>query len=282
MTKRIKTGVLFVILSFIFVMVGKLLAGNVGMTVFFIISLGINLFSYYFSDKIVLTIYRAKQMPYNEFPEVHHIVREVADKAGIKKPGLYISPIHQPNAFATGRNPENGVIVLTYGILKLLNFRELQGVIGHEISHIKNRDTLIQTISATIVGALTYIANMFRWIAIFGIKEEDERGNAIYLFALSIIAPIASLLIHFAISRSREYLADETGAKITKDPLALANALEKLDFSVKRMPVNVNPATSHIFIINPAYKQSFVTTLFSTHPPVEERVRRLRKLSHVI
>lgn len=282
MINRIKTFSLLAILSVIFIIVGKLLAGNTGMTIFFILSLGINFFSYYFSDKIVLTLYRAKPLSYNEFPEVHHVVKEVAQKAGIKKPEVYVAPVHQPNAFATGRNPENGVIVLTYGILKLLNLRELQGVIAHEISHIKNRDTLIQTISATIVGALTYIANVFRWIAIFGIEGEDDRGNAIYLFVLSIIAPIAALLIHFAISRSREYLADEIGAKTTRDPLALASALEKLDFSTKRMPVNVNPANSHMFIVNPAYRSSFITALFSTHPPVEERIRRLKKLSHVI
>lgn len=282
MINRIKTFTLLTFLSIIFIWVGYLLAGKAGMTIFFIISLGINFLSYYFSDKIVLSVYRARPLPYDEFPEVHHIVKEVARKAGIPKPKIYIAPIHQPNAFATGRNPENGVIVLTYGILRLLNMRELKGVIAHEISHIKNRDTLIQTISASIVGALTYIANMFRWLAIFGIEGEEDRGNIIYMFVLSLVAPIAALLIHFAISRSREYLADEDGARIIKDPAGLAIALEKIDFAVRKMPLETNPATAHMFIINPMYRDNWIITLFSTHPPLEERIKRLRKLSHVI
>lgn len=279
---RFKTFAFLGLLSILFIIVGYLLAGKAGMTIFFILSLGINFMSYYFSDRIILALYRAKPLPYNEFPEVHQIVKEVSERAGIPKPGIYMAPVYQPNAFATGRNPENGVIVLTYGLIRLLNLRELRGVIAHEISHIKNRDTLIQTISASVVGALTYIANMFRWLAIFGMEREEERGNFVYLFVLSIIAPIAALLIHFAISRSREYMADEDGARVTRDPLALASALEKIDFAVRKMPLEINPATSHIFIINPMYKDNWVINLFSTHPPIEERIRRLKKLSYVI
>nr|WP_198002860.1 zinc metalloprotease HtpX [Methanocaldococcus infernus] len=245
-----------------------------------IIALIPNLIAYFFSDKIVLMSYGARILEEDELPWLHDIVRRVARKAGIPKPKVALVPIQTPNAFATGRNPENAVVAVTEGILQLLSPEELEGVIGHEIGHIVNRDILISTIVATLAGAITYIAEWFLWFG-WMFRGDEEEGNPLEFIAsilLIILAPIAATLIQFAISRQREFLADETGAKLTH-PLWLANALKKLEEGVKVYPLeHGNPATAHLFIVNP-FRSDFIAKLFSTHPPTEERIKRLLELA---
>ncbi len=275
MKNQIKTFVLLALLTGIFLVIGSFWGGS-GLTIAFIFALAINFGSYWFSDKIVLAMYRAKEVSKKQEPQLHKHVKELAKKAGIPKPKIYLVPSESPNAFATGRSPKNSAVACTRGILKLLDDNELRGVLAHEISHIKNRDTLIQTIAATIAGAITYIAFMARWAAIFG--TGDEESSIVELLALAIITPIAATLIQLSISRSREFIADKKGASLIGSGKELADALEKLEHGNKMIPLkNKNKSTSSLFIINP-FSGSSLLKLLSTHPPVKERIKRLREM----
>jgi len=280
MGNRIKTTILLTILTLMLMFIGDLIAGQNGMIFALIFAGMMNIGAYWFSDKIVLAIYRAKEVPEEELPQLHRVVERLCTKAGIPKPRVYYLPSPAPNAFATGRNPEHAAVAVTDGLLRLLDEDELEGVLAHELAHVKNRDTLISAIAATIAGAIVMIADMARWALIFGggHRDDDRNANPLGLIALMILAPIAATIIQLAISRSREYLADATGAGIAGSPMGLVNALRKLDGASKRIPMDANPATAHMFIVNPLSGKSFLT-LFSTHPPIEDRIRRLLKLS---
>jgi heat shock protein HtpX len=239
-----------------------------------------NFASYWFSDKIVLKMYGAREVSPHEAPELHQLVQRLAQRAGIPMPRVYIIPSDAPNAFATGRNPQHGAVAVTEGILRMLDTDELAGVLAHELGHIRNRDTLIMTVAATLAGAITMLAHMAQWGAIFGFgrrDDEDSGGSGVFgLLFMAILAPIAATLIQLAISRSREYFADSTGAAVAGSPSGLARALEKLHYASQRLPMEANPATAHLFIVNPLTGGS-LANLFSTHPPIEERIRRLRR-----
>ncbi|WP_163327754.1 zinc metalloprotease HtpX [Desulfurobacterium thermolithotrophum] len=283
----LKTTILLGLLTGMLLVFGKLLGGNVGMVIALFMAAIMNFGSWYFSDKIVLSMYGVRLLEKEDAPVLHEIVERLAKNAGIPKPKVGIAPMDVPNAFATGRNPENGVVVVTPKIVELLDQDELEGVLAHEIAHIKNRDTLIQAVAATIGGAITTLANMAQWFLLFGgAKREEEDGGwaeVIGTVLMVILAPIAATLIQMAISRSREYKADETGGMISGKPEALASALKKLEEYSMRIPpeiakAEVNPATSHLFIVNPL-KGDAIAALFSTHPPTEERVRKLLELA---
>jgi heat shock protein HtpX len=251
------------------------------MTIALIFALGMNFISYWFSDKIVLRMYRAKQVTEAEAPDLYSIVRSLVQKAGMPMPKVYMMDQEQPNAFATGRNPNHAAVAVTTGIMRILTREELQGVIGHELSHIKNRDILISTIAATIAGAISYLAQMAQWAMIFGGHrgDDDEGGSPIAAFVMMIVGPIAAMIIQMAISRSREYAADSGGAEIAGNPRYLAGALRKLHMASQKIPMHANPATSHMFIVNP-FSGGGIVKLFSTHPPIEERIARLESMSH--
>ncbi len=277
----IKTCLLLTALTMLFVWIGGYFGGEIGAMYAFIFAFIINVGAYWFSDRIVLSMYGAKEINPEEAPEVYNIVRELSSNANLPMPKIYISSQNSPNAFATGRNPNHAAVCLTQGILSLLDRDELRGVIAHELSHIKNRDTLIMTVAATIAGAITMLASLARWSMIFGGfggRSGRNRDSNIfgYLFML-IVAPIAAMLIQLAISRSREYAADKRGAYIAKSPLGLSNALLKLEGANRRNPMRTNHTTAHLFIVNPLRGQG-IQALFSTHPPVQERVRRLSGL----
>ena len=279
---QVKTFLLMTVLTVILVMLGNLFGGRGGMIVAFIFAGVMNFVSYWFSDKIVLKMYGAHEVDENEAPTLHKMISILSERAGLPKPKVYIIDSSMPNAFATGRNPNHSAVAVTTGIMNLLSEDELFGVLAHEMSHIKHRDILIQTIAATMAGAISMIANMAKWGAIFGgIGGDDEEGGANFIFILifSIIASIAAMLVQMAISRSREYLADEGGAKLSGNPLYLANALKKLDVGVRLTQNNINPATAHMFIVSPLSGGTSVLNLFSTHPPIEERVRRLEMMA---
>ncbi|MFH1596022.1 MAG: zinc metalloprotease HtpX [Pseudomonadota bacterium] len=278
MENRVKTVLLLAGLTAFLVFMGKVLGGRSGMYVAFVLALAMNFFSYWFSDKIVLRMYGAQEVSPAEAPQLHQIVDELAREAGIPKPKVYIIQDESPNAFATGRNPEHAAVAATEGIMRLLTPTELKGVLAHEIGHVRNRDILISSIAATMAGAIMILANIARFGAIFGLGRDDDEGPGILgVLVMSIIAPIAAMLIQLAISRSREYLADETGARLAHNPESLARALEKLAMGVERAPMNASPATAHMFIVNPLSGRSLMK-LFSTHPPIEERVARLRAM----
>jgi len=277
----IKTGLLLIALTMLFVWIGGYFSGQVGASYAFLFALIMNVGAYWFSDKIVLAMYRAKEIDPREVPELYNIVKELTASARLPMPKLYIVPQNSPNAFATGRNPRHAAVCVTQGILNLLNREELKGVIAHELAHIKNRDTLIMTVAATIAGAITMLASWARWAAIFGgfgsRGGRSKDGNIFgYLFML-IVAPIAAMLIQLAISRSREYAADQRGAHIVGTPSGLANALLKLERTAKAYPMKANHTTAHLFIVNPLRGQG-LAALFSTHPPVQKRVERLNAL----
>jgi heat shock protein HtpX len=282
MTNVLRTTVLLAALTALFLVIGGAIGGNQGMFVAFIFALLMNFASYWFSDKIVLTMYRAREVSPREAPELYRLVQRLAQHAGIPMPRVYIIPSDAPNAFATGRNPQHGALAVTEGILRLLNEEELAGVLAHELGHIRNRDTLIMTVAATLAGAITMLAHMAQWGAIFGgfgrRDDEDSGGSGVFgLLLMAILAPIAATLIQLAISRSREFFADSTGAAIASSPQGLARALEKLHYASQRLPMEANPATAHLFIVNPLTGGSLLN-LFSTHPPIEERIRRLRRM----
>jgi|Deesub1362B_J571_1020462.scaffolds.fasta_scaffold00037_20 heat shock protein HtpX len=280
----IRTGVLMAFLTGLLMAIGYVLGGGSESALLFafMFAMVMNFFSYWYSDKIVLTWYRARIIERDEFPELYLIVESLAREAGIPTPRIAIVPTEVPNAFATGRSPKHAVVAVTQGLLRILNRDELEGVIAHELSHIRNRDTLIQTLAAVLAGAIIMLARWAGWIAWFGGfggRDRDRGSNVLGALVIAILAPIAAILIQTAISRSREYLADETGAKISGKPWALASALEKIEYYVSRRPLKEgNPATAHMFIINPFRGVSF-SELFSTHPPTQKRIERLRKIA---
>ncbi len=276
----LKTMVLMVGLTLILIWAGGALGGRSGMTMALMFALMMNLFAYWFSDKIVLKMYRAQEVREHEAPELYSIVRRLAQKAEMPLPKVYVINQDQPNAFATGRNPGHAAVAVTTGIMKILSREELEGVIGHELAHVKHRDILIGTIAATIAGAISYLAYMAKWAMIFGGRggDDDEGGNPLVAIVMMIVAPIAAMLIQMAISRSREFTADEGGARIAGNPRYLSGALKKLDMASKRIPMEAQPATAHMFIVNPLSGKGF-TKLFSTHPPMEERIARLESMT---
>lgn len=275
---QIKTLVLLVLLTLILVWAGAALGGKQGMTIALVFAFGMNFFAYWFSDKIVLRMYGAREVTEVEAPGLYAIVRRLTQKAGMPMPRVYIIDSEQPNAFATGRNPGHAAVAVTSGIMRILSQEELAGVIGHELSHIRHRDILISTIAATIAGAISYLAQMAQWAALFGHRDDDEGGSPAAALIMMIIGPIAALIVQMAISRSREYLADEGGARLVGNPRYLANALRKLHFASQQIPMEANPATSHMFIVNPLSGGGLLR-LFSTHPPIEERIARLESMS---
>ncbi|MBN1829729.1 MAG: zinc metalloprotease HtpX [Deltaproteobacteria bacterium] len=276
---RLRTGLLLGALTGLLMFIGGYFGGNNGMVIAFVFAAIMNLGSYWFSDKIVLAMYKAREATEREAPDLHRIVRNLVQRAGIPMPRVFIMPGEAPNAFATGRNERHAVIAVTEGILNLLDQNELEGVLAHELTHIKNRDILIGSIAATLAGAIMLLANMARWAAIFGVGNRDDRegGGLLGIVATAVLAPIAAMLIQMAISRSREYLADEGGAKIAGTPYGLAGALEKLGRASKMRPLAVSPSTAHLFIVNPLSGRSLMN-LFSTHPPIEKRIARLKAM----
>jgi heat shock protein HtpX len=280
MNNMLKTTVLLGLLTGLLIIIGGYFGGTQGMWVAFIFAFLMNFGSYWFSDKIVLAMYRAKPVSEAEAPDLHRIVRGLAQRAHMPMPRIYIIPTDAPNAFATGRNPEHAAVAATEGILRICNEDELEGVLSHELAHVRNRDTLISTVAATLAGVIVMLARMAMWMPFLGggsRDDEDRGGGALGVLFLAILAPIAATLIQLAISRSREFQADETGAQLTHKPNALASALQKLEVGAHRLPMNANPATSHLFIVNPLSGQALFK-LFSTHPPIEERIARLRAM----
>jgi len=273
----LKTMSLMVGLTLLLIWAGAAFGGKSGMTIALMFALAMNAFSYWFSDKIVLKMYGAREVTEAEAPELYSMVRRLAQKAGIPMPRVYIINEHQPNAFATGRSPNHAAVAVTTGIMQMLSREELEGVIGHELAHIKHRDILISTIAATIAGAISYLAQMAQWAMIFGSRDDEEGGNPIAALVMMIVGPIAAMLIQMAISRSREYAADAGGAKIAGNPRYLASALKKLHIASQRIPLHAQPATAHMFIVNPLSGEGIVK-LFSTHPPMEERIARLENM----
>ena len=282
MTSQIKTVLLLALLSAIIIMLGGLMGGRTGVIFAFGLALLMNVGSYWYSDKIVLSMYRARELAPEEAPYLHKIVEELAHNAGIPKPRICVIPEEAPNAFATGRNPENAVVAVTDGIMRLLSPEELRGVLAHEVGHIVNRDILIQTIAGVMASAIVTLANIFQFTAFFGGGNRDEEGgvNPIAAIAMALLAPMAAGLIQMAISRSREYLADDTGAALCGQPLALAGALNKLGIASGQIPMQEgNPSTEQMFIVAPMFAHGGMANLFSTHPPLEERIRRLREMA---
>jgi heat shock protein HtpX len=279
---QFKTFFLMLVLTVLLVLVGSVIGGRNGAIYFFIFAALMNFITYWFSDKIILRMYGAKEVFQSEAPELYQIVGELVNKASLPMPRVYIMENDAPNAFATGRNPEHAAVAVTSGILRILSKEELTGVIGHELSHIRHRDMLIGTVAATIAGAITMLARVAQFGAIFGGMRSDNDeagggGNFLFVLLFSIVASFAALLIQMAISRSREYLADEGGAHLS-NPLSLAKALGKLETAVQRIPMDANPSTAHMFIVNPL-RGGGVLSLFSTHPPIEERIARLEEMA---
>jgi len=277
-----KTGALLVALTLLLIWVGSMFGGQQGALIAFIFAIVINFGSYWFSDRIVLAMYKAKPVSKSEAPEVYDLVEDLIIDAKLPMPKICIIPMDVPNAFATGRDPNHAAVCVTQGILNTLTKDELKGVLAHELAHIKNRDTLIMTIAAAVAGAIMMLAYMARWAALFGgygRGSRDRGGNNIFgLIAISILAPIAAMIVQLAISRTREYSADRSGAAFAHSPLGLASALSKLESAAKRRPVNVSANTTHLFIVNPL-RGNMLATLFSTHPPIQERIKRLKSLS---
>jgi len=277
MGNTFKTAFLLTALTLLLMFVGRVLGGQNGMLIALVFAAVVNFLSYFFSDKIALAMYRAKPVTREELPRAYQIVERLTQKIGIPMPKIYVIPSESPNAFATGRNPNHASVAVTQGILNLLTDEELEGVLAHELGHVRNRDILISSIAATVAGAITYLAEIARWGMIFGgyERDQDNRGGGGFAALLMLIlAPIAAMLIQLAVSRSREYQADETGAHFTGNPYALASALAKLDAYSKRLPLQATPSTAHLFIIQPFLGMS-MGNLFSTHPPTAKRIERL-------
>ena len=276
----LKTAFLLTLLTGLFLIIGEMLGGRSGLMIAFFFAIIMNFGSYFFSDKIALSMYRAKPVSKEESPELYEIVEFLTQRANLPMPRLYIIPQEAPNAFATGRNPHHAAVAVTEGALRILTKEELMGVLGHEIGHIKHRDILISTIASTIAGTIMFVADMIKWAAIFGgLSRDDEDSSPVVLIAMAVIAPFAAMLIQLAISRSREYDADKAGAEYSGNPLFLANALEKLEAYAGNIPFRGSPATENLFIINPFKNKSFIN-LFSTHPPIEERIKRLHDMAY--
>jgi heat shock protein HtpX len=279
MSNVFKTGLLLAVLTAMLVLLGGALGGRQGMVVAFILALVMNFASYWWSDKIVLAMYRAQPITEAQAPGLYGMVRRLATRAGVPMPRVYLIPTEQPNAFATGRNPEHAVVAVTEGIMRILDDDELEGVLAHELAHVTNRDILISTIAATLAGAITYLAHMAQWAAFFGggRHDDDDSPSPIVMILMAVVAPIAAMLVQLAVSRSREFQADATGARLAGRTWGLSKALEKLEIAKEAAPMNANPATAHLFIVNPLSGQALMR-LFSTHPPIEERIARLRAM----
>ncbi|HOK06162.1 MAG TPA: zinc metalloprotease HtpX [Syntrophales bacterium] len=278
-----RTALLLGALTGLLMLIGGLVGGKGGVVVAFVLALIMNFGAYWFSDRIVLSMYSAQEVTPDEAPELYRMVADLAARAGLPMPRVYIIPQDTPNAFATGRDEKHAVVAVTEGILRILDRDELEGVLAHELTHIKNRDILIGSIAATLAGAVVMLANMAQWAAVFGgvSRDDDEGGgNIIGLILMAVLAPIAATIIQMAISRSREYMADEGGARISGKPYGLAGALEKLSRASQVVPMDANPSTAHMFIVNPLTGRSLMN-LFSTHPPIEERIARLRAMRPV-
>jgi heat shock protein HtpX len=272
-----KTAFLMTALTLLLVLLGKFFGGQNGMAFALVIAVVMNFVSYFFSDKLALAAYRAQPVTREQLPRAYEIVERLTQRTGLPMPKMYVIPTDSPNAFATGRNPQHASVAMTQGILNLLTDEELEGVLAHELGHVRNRDILISSIAATLAGAITYLADMARWGMIFGgygSRDDDDRGGGIAALLMLFLAPLAAMLIQLAVSRSREYEADATGAHLTGNPYALASALAKLDAYSRRVPMAGTPSTAHLFIIKPALGMS-IGNLFSTHPPVAKRIERL-------
>ncbi len=280
MSHIFKTAMLLAVLTAMLVLIGGAVGGQQGMLVAFVLALVMNVFSYWFSDRIVLAMYRAQPIDEAQSPRVYAMVRRLATRAGTPMPRVYLIPSETPNAFATGRNPQHAVVAVTEGILRLLDEDELEGVLAHELAHVTNRDVLISTLAATLAGAITYLAHMAQWAAFFGGRSNDDEehgSNPIAMVLMAVLAPLAAMLVQMAVSRSREFHADATGARVAGKTWGLAKALEKLHMAQHVAPMDANPATAHLFIVNPLSGRAMMS-LFSTHPPLEERIARLRAM----
>jgi heat shock protein HtpX len=276
---QLKTLLLMSLLTIMLIGIGAVLGGKSGMTIALLLAFGMNFITYWFSDKIVLKMYGARAITESEAPEYYNMVKRLALSADLPMPKVYIIDEDQPNAFATGRNPEHGAVAVTSGIMRILSREELEGVIGHELAHIKHRDILVSTMVATIAGAITYLAQMAQWSMIFGGRRDDgeEGGSLFATIIMMIVGPIAAMLVQMAISRSREYGADAGGARIAGNPRYLSEALRKMERAAQQTPMNANPATAQMFIVNPLSGGGLLR-LFSTHPPMEERIARLESM----
>jgi len=277
MGNTVRTALLLGALTGLILLIGRYFGGRSGMVIAFFFAVAMNFGSYWFSDKIVLRLYRARSVSEREVPRLYATVRQLSRQAGLPMPKVCVIPSESPNAFATGRNPEHAVVAVTQGILDLLNEQELKGVLAHELAHVKHRDILIGSIAATLAGAIMMIASFARWAALFGGvggRDDDDGGGMIGLIAMSILAPLAAMLIQMAISRSREYAADAAGAGYAGNPQGLASALNKIASASRRIPMKAEAATAHMFIMNPLSGKSLMS-LFSTHPPVEKRIEKL-------
>jgi heat shock protein HtpX len=280
----IRTTLLLGALTGLLMLIGGYFGGKSGVVIAFLFAMVMNFGSYWFSDKIVLRMYKAQEISESQAPELYGIVKNLALRGDLPMPRVYVIPENTPNAFATGRDENHAVVAVTEGITRILNQDELEGVIGHELTHIKNKDMLIGSIAATLAGAIVMLANMAQWAAIFGgvSRDDDEGGGGglIGLILMAVLAPIAATVIQMAISRSREFLADAGGARISGKPYGLAGALEKLQRASQAIPMDANPSTAHMFIVNPLTGGSLMS-LFSTHPPIEERIARLKSMRPV-
>ena len=280
MANTMKTGFLLVLLTVLFVAVGSYVGGQSGMVMAFAFAVLMNAGAYWFSDKIVLRMYRAREVSEAEAPDLHSMVHRLATAAGVPMPKVYILPSESPNAFATGRNPQHAAVAVTQGIVRILTPDELEGVLAHEMAHVKNRDILIGTVAATLAGAIMMLARFAQFSAIFGGGRNREGGGGLGLIAMAILAPIGAMVVQMAVSRSREYQADASGARFCGRPESLARALEKIAGASRRVPLKASPATAHMFILSPLSGKGMMS-LFSTHPPVEKRVERLRAMRGV-
>jgi heat shock protein HtpX len=282
MSNTLKTGLLLAVLTALFLLIGNAVGGQNGMVMAFGLAVLMNFGAYWFSDKIVLRMYGAKEVSEAEAQQLHGVVRRISLAAGLPMPKVYLIPTDSPNAFATGRNPEHAAVAVTEGILRLLSPDELEGVLAHEMAHVRNRDILVGTVAATLAGAVMMLARFAQFAAIFGgggrDRDEEGGGGIVGMLFMAIVAPIGAMLIQMAVSRSREYLADETGAKFCGKPLSLARALEKISGISREVPMDATPATAHMFIVSPLTGKG-VLSMFSTHPPVEKRVERLRSMA---
>lgn len=277
----LRTTLLLGALTGLILLFGQYMGGQGGLVIAFIFAVVMNFGSYWFSDKIVLRMYGAQEASEAQAPQLHRIVHNLTVRAGLPMPKLYVIPSEGANAFATGRDPSHAAVAVTQGILRLMDERELTGVLAHELAHVKNRDILISSIAATLAGAIMMLANMAQWAAIFGMgrsDDDEDGGGMLGMLVMAFLAPLAAMIIQMAISRTREFAADRTGAALSGDPLGLASALSKLGLAAERIPMDASPQTSHFFIVNPLRGQS-VARFFSTHPPLEERIARLRALA---
>ncbi len=278
MGNTFKTALLLTALTLFLLFIGEVLGGRNGLVLALIMAGVMNFIAYFFSDKLALAMYRAQPVTREQLPRVYQVVERMTQRIGLPMPKIYVIPTDSPNAFATGRNPQHASVAVTQGILDLLNDEELEGVLAHELGHVRNRDILISSVAATIAGAITFLARMAAWGAIFGGyggRDDRDRGGGLGALLMLILAPIAAALIQLAISRSREYAADETGAHFTGNPYALASALKKLDAYSRRLPMAASPSTAHLFIVQPLVGREFLGNLFSTHPPIAKRIERL-------